>query len=127
MRPAAVLILVFTLQAQGPNYLKDYFDTLLTARHTEPDEYFKIADQIEATPAALIAAALPTMKRVLDKGGPERKAVIMPLFAISRRRDSLVLLKPYLREILACLRDPDTGSGARRRYRPNEPLSGTCR
>jgi len=111
MGPAAVLILACTLQAQGANYLKDYFDTLLTAKHTEPafDEYLKIADQIEATPAALIAEALPTMKRVLDKGGPERKAVMTPLFAISRRRDSLVLLKPYLHEILACLRDPDTG------------------
>jgi hypothetical protein len=111
MRPAVALILAFTLEAQTPNYLKDYFDSLLTAGHTEPafDDYLKIADQIEATPAALIAAALPTMKRVLDKGGPERKAVMTPLFAISRRRDSLVLLKPYLHEILACLRDPETG------------------
>jgi len=111
MRPAAALILAFALQAQAPNYLKDYFDTLLTAGQTEPafGEYLKIADKIETTPAPLIAAALPTMKRVLEKGGPERKAVMVPLFAISRRRDSLVLLKPYLREILACLRDPDTG------------------
>src|SRR5690242_1366929 len=49
------------------------------------------------------------MKRVLDKGGPERKAVMTPLFAISRRRDSIVLLKSYLPEILACLHDLETG------------------
>src|SRR5713226_6641744 len=110
MRRAAALILAFTLEAQGPNYLKDYFDTLLTAKHTEPPAGadLKIADRVEATPAALIAASLPTMKRVLDRGGPKRKAVMIPLFAIARRRDSIVLLKPYLPEILACLRDPES-------------------
>lgn len=111
MKAAAALILAFALEAQAPNYLKDYFDTLLNAKHMEPaaGEDLKIADRIEATPAALIAASLPTMKRVLEKGGPERRAVMVPLFAISRRQDSFVLLKPYLPEILACLSDPEIG------------------
>jgi hypothetical protein len=54
---------------------------------------------------------------MLTKGTAGQKGVVIfLLFDVARRQDGLALLKPYLREILACLRDPTPGTVAATEY-----------
>jgi hypothetical protein len=114
----AALLCLSTLHAQTENVLKDFVDKLAISTEAVPlsdrvmqDEVFgKVEPWIPTASSNLIAEALPAASRMLTKGTTgQRGAVILLLWGVARRQDRLALLKPYLPEILACLRDPTQG------------------
>jgi hypothetical protein len=112
------LSLTLTLNAQSDNFLKTFIDKLSVSAEAKPlydpamqDENRKAAALIPSAPADLLALSLPSADTLLAKGTAGQKSVVIGvLYEIARRPDGTALLKPYLREILASLRDPEPGT-----------------